>query len=97
MKKKIAISTALIICMVLTGCFHVIHNTEDTENEYNNGYDDGYEAGYKAAMEKAGELRENTYQQIEHVIAMIDEIEYYEIDDIYDALCKTSEYVNNFK
>ncbi len=81
----------------LSGCGAAEEDEVSYDEAYETGFEAGREFGYEEAAEKTGELKEESYQRVEKIIAMMDEIEVYTLDDIYDALCKTSEYILNFK
>lgn len=104
MKRIVFVFVALVALIALASCSVDDNNERERElafavdeakyDAYNEGYNDGYEIGYDNGYEEAKEIYgddcSRAYGMICQAIAMIDDIEYYSLDDVYDKLIKAS-------
>lgn len=102
MKKIVFVFVALVALIALASCsvddnnerereiaFAVDEAKYDAYNEgYNDGYGIGYDNGYEEAKEEYGYDCLCALDIVDQAMAIIDDIEYYSLDDVYDKLIK---------
>lgn len=103
MKKGLVLLALVCVLLSFVACGTARERMETVDEAYQRGYNEGYDAGYDNGYEtghaEMESLREQAYEDIERIIAMLDDYEIagYDPDDIYDALCKASERVLNYE